>query len=180
MRAGLAWLESGPTPLNSRRVITPHPGEAARLLESTVEVVQTNRVAALREHSSRYGNCWSGSQRASNVGRRSNGEVYINPTGNRIWPRAGAEMSWPVTITGLLAQKKLQAEPSKGASLRRLAAWGGGGWAEQEKPAWTSRNWSGPGSRRLTLEDGWILNFLPLSACRLLCNLRSCAGFTSG
>src|SRR5205823_5918059 len=50
--SGLSWLEPGPTPLNSRRVITPHPGEAARLLDSTVELVQANRLAALRELSS--------------------------------------------------------------------------------------------------------------------------------
>jgi len=36
----------------------PHPGEAARLLNSTAKEVQSNRPQALREISKRLGNCW--------------------------------------------------------------------------------------------------------------------------
>lgn len=36
-------------------ILTPHPGEAARLLESTVATVQHDRVAALRALQARYG-----------------------------------------------------------------------------------------------------------------------------
>ena len=37
--SGLDWIEPGPTPLNSRRFLTPHPGEAARLLGTVPSVV---------------------------------------------------------------------------------------------------------------------------------------------
>ena len=40
---------------SSRWVLTPHPGEAARLLGSSTEAVQLNRPAALRELVRRYG-----------------------------------------------------------------------------------------------------------------------------
>jgi NAD(P)H-hydrate epimerase len=40
---------------NERRIITPHPGEAARLLGDTTSVVQENRPAALHSLQDRYG-----------------------------------------------------------------------------------------------------------------------------
>jgi len=51
---GLNWLAENP----QRRddwVLTPHPGEAARLLESTTAAVQADRPAAARELQRRYG-----------------------------------------------------------------------------------------------------------------------------
>src|SRR3546814_8523803 len=54
--SALDWIEPGSTPLNSRRVLTPHPGEAARLLGVKASAIQENRVAALREISAKFGN----------------------------------------------------------------------------------------------------------------------------
>jgi hydroxyethylthiazole kinase-like uncharacterized protein yjeF len=51
---GLNWLAENP----QRRedwVLTPHPGEAARLLGTTATAVQADRVAAARELQRRYG-----------------------------------------------------------------------------------------------------------------------------
>lgn len=46
--------ESGAKPRDNW-ILTPHPGEAARLLESTTSAVQLDRLAALRQLLSRYG-----------------------------------------------------------------------------------------------------------------------------
>ncbi|MDV7103465.1 NAD(P)H-hydrate dehydratase [Vibrio sp. TH_r3] len=51
---GLNILANTPD-FNSRRVITPHPGEAARLLNSTVEEVEQDRFAAARALQLKYG-----------------------------------------------------------------------------------------------------------------------------
>ena len=54
----LDWLPTGTTARNAIRVLTPHPGEAARLLNATSQQVQLNRPQVVREISRRYGNCW--------------------------------------------------------------------------------------------------------------------------
>ena len=50
----LNWLASFPTRLDSR-IITPHPGEAARLLESTTDKIQADRSKVLGDLQQRYG-----------------------------------------------------------------------------------------------------------------------------
>lgn len=56
--SALDWLPRASAPENAIRVITPHPGEAARLLRSTSQAVQADRLNALRNVSKRYGNAW--------------------------------------------------------------------------------------------------------------------------
>lgn len=51
---GLFWLAENPQPL-ATRVITPHPGEAARLLACSTEAVQADREAAVQALQARYG-----------------------------------------------------------------------------------------------------------------------------
>ena len=55
--SSLDWLTAGAVPEKSIRVITPHPGEAARLLGSTPAEVQADRVEALQALSAKFGNC---------------------------------------------------------------------------------------------------------------------------
>jgi hydroxyethylthiazole kinase-like uncharacterized protein yjeF len=50
----LNWLAANPGTCN-HRVITPHPGEAARLIDTTTEDVQANRSQALATLQQRYG-----------------------------------------------------------------------------------------------------------------------------
>jgi len=54
----LDWLPLGPVSKNAVRVITPHPGEAARLLKAAVS--QCRQIARKRcaKISRRFGNCW--------------------------------------------------------------------------------------------------------------------------
>ena len=54
----LDWLPLDSVPRNAVRVITPHPGEAARLLRTTPQQVQADRLKALRNVSRRFGNTW--------------------------------------------------------------------------------------------------------------------------
>lgn len=50
----LNWLAKNPRKL-TRAIITPHPGEAARLLGTTVEVIQADRMAAAKALQAQYG-----------------------------------------------------------------------------------------------------------------------------
>ena len=51
---GLTWLAQNPQP-HPARILTPHPGEAARLLQCSVAEVQQDRMAATRALQLRYG-----------------------------------------------------------------------------------------------------------------------------
>ncbi len=138
--SALDWLKPGPTPLNSRRVITPHPGEAARLLQTTVEVVQTNRLAALRELSSRYGNCWVVLKGHQTMIGRNSGEVHVNPSGNPFLAQGGSGDILAGYLGGLLAQPRLQAQPLR---TIRYAVWSHGAAADRlqrTSPGWTTQD----------------------------------------
>ncbi len=51
---GLTWLAQNPQP-HRARILTPHPGEAARLLQCSVAEVQQDRLAAVHRLQARYG-----------------------------------------------------------------------------------------------------------------------------
>src|ERR1035438_9625439 len=54
--SALDWLPLDPVPRKALRVMTPHPGEAARLLRATPKQVESNRLSSLRNVSRRFGN----------------------------------------------------------------------------------------------------------------------------
>ncbi|MFN7094484.1 MAG: NAD(P)H-hydrate dehydratase, partial [Burkholderiales bacterium] len=62
------------------KVITPHPGEAARLLATTVEVVQHNRFAAVTQLSQRYNAIVLLKGAGSLI--HDTASIFINQTGN--------------------------------------------------------------------------------------------------
>ncbi len=135
--SALDWIKPGPTPLNSRRVLTPHPGEAARLLGTKVSVVQENRVAAVREISSKYGNCWVVLKGHQTMIGRNSGEVFVNSTGDPYLAQGGSGDVLAGFLGGLLAQPKLQAQPLK---TIRYAVWAHGHAAEaltKRERTWT-------------------------------------------
>ncbi len=135
--SALAWIEKGSTPLNSRRVLTPHPGEAGRLLGIKADVIQENRVGALREISSRYGNCWVLLKGTQTLIGRSTGEIFVNSTGNPYLAQGGAGDALSGFLGGLLAQPKLQAQPLKAI---RYAVWEHGAaadWLTDHEHVWT-------------------------------------------
>jgi NAD(P)H-hydrate epimerase len=62
-------------------ILTPHPGEAARLLNKSAEEIQNDRVGAARELAKRTGAIVA-LKGAHTVIAEPEGEVWINPTGN--------------------------------------------------------------------------------------------------
>lgn len=141
--SALDWIRPGMTPLNSRRVITPHPGEAARLLQTTVEVVQTNRVAAVRELSSRYGNCWVVLKGHQTMVGRNAGDIFVNPSGNVYMAQGGTGDILSGYLGALLAQPRLQANPLR---TIRYAVWRHGASADRlltRDPGWTTEDLAG-------------------------------------
>jgi NAD(P)H-hydrate epimerase len=151
--SALDWIKPGPTPLNSRRVLTPHPGEAARLLGTKPSVIQENRIAALREISAKYGNCWVVLKGHQTLIGRNSGEIFINSSGDPFLAQGGSGDVLAGFLGGLLAQSKLQANPLK---TIRYAVWAHGHAAEHLTA--TGRTW--------TVEDlltriGDIENFSP-------------------
>jgi NAD(P)H-hydrate epimerase len=135
--SALDWLmPSQASPKNAIRVITPHPGEAARLLNTTAKEVQANRPQALREISKRLGNCWvvlKGNQTL--IGRQA-GEIFVNSSGNPHLAQGGSGDVLAGFIGGLLAQPVLQADVGK---IIRYAVWEHGNAADVLQAART--NW---------------------------------------
>lgn len=109
----LDWVPIGPIAKNVIRVVTPHPGEAARLLRWTIQQVQSNRLNALRELSKRLGNCWVVLKGHQTLVGRSTGKVHINPSGNAHLAQGGSGDTLAGYLAGLLAQPALQADPLK-------------------------------------------------------------------
>jgi NAD(P)H-hydrate epimerase len=63
------------------RVITPHPGELARLLQSDTKSINADRIAAARE-AARVTNCVVVLKGHQSLVAEPDGHVYVNPTGN--------------------------------------------------------------------------------------------------
>jgi ADP-dependent NAD(P)H-hydrate dehydratase / NAD(P)H-hydrate epimerase len=79
-------------------VITPHPGEAARLLDCRVTEVQSDRYAAVRELASRYSATVVLKGHGSLIAGRD-GQVHVCPYGNPAMASAGMGDA----LTGLIA-----------------------------------------------------------------------------
>ena len=132
----LNWLPHGPAAKNAVRVITPHPGEAARLLKAPVAQVQANRPESLREISRRFGNCWVVLKGHQTLIGRSEGKIFVNPSGNPHLAQGGSGDVLAGYIAGLLAQPALQSDVEK---TIRYAVWQHGAAADQLQAA--RANW---------------------------------------
>ena len=123
----LDWLPLGSVPKGSLRVITPHPGEAARLMKGTVPQVQANRPQAVREISHRFGNCWVVLKGHQTLVGRGDGVISVNSTGNPHLAQGGSGDVLAGFIAGLLAQPALQIDPDQ---TLRYAVWQHGAAAD--------------------------------------------------
>ena len=101
--SALDWLAPHTLARERIRVITPHPGEAARLLNTTAQEVQSDRMQALREISHRFGNCWVVLKGHQTLIGRSEGEIFVNPSGNPHLAQGGSGDVLAGFIAGLLA-----------------------------------------------------------------------------
>ena len=126
--SGLDFLMDDSFPKNFIRVLTPHPGEAARLLKTTVANVQANRVAALRTISQKHGDCWVVLKGQQTLVGRSQGNIFMNSSGNPHLAQGGSGDVLAGYIAGLLAQPALQSEVE---TTLRYAVWQHGAAADK-------------------------------------------------
>jgi NAD(P)H-hydrate epimerase len=98
------------------RVLTPHPGEMARLAGLTTADVQRDRVAVVRDlaHARKV---WVVLKGQRSVIAFPDGRVWINPTGTPAMATAGSGDILTGLIAGLLAQFPRQAEEAVAAAV---------------------------------------------------------------
>jgi NAD(P)H-hydrate epimerase len=138
--SALEWLSPGATPAKSIRVMTPHPGEAGRLLKLATVSVQADRAAALRKLSKQWGNCWVVLKGHQTLIGRSKGDLFINSSGNPYLAQGGSGDVLAGYLGGLLAQKPLQPDPT---TALRYGVWQHGAAADRlsdERTNWTIEN----------------------------------------
>jgi NAD(P)H-hydrate epimerase len=127
--SALDWLAAQHTMArNTIRVVTPHPGEAARMLNTTVARVQADRPRALRELSRRFGDCWVVLKGHQTLIGRSAGEIFVNPSGNPHLAQGGSGDALAGFIAALLAQPAMQTDAGR---TIRYAVWQHGAAADE-------------------------------------------------
>jgi NAD(P)H-hydrate epimerase len=135
--SALDWLGADSFPKNAIRVVTPHPGEAARILRSTSSAAQVDRVATLRQVSRRLNNCIVVLKGHQTLVGRSIGEIFVNSSGNPHLAQGGSGDLLGGYIAGLLAQPSLRSDP---IHTVRYAVWQHGASADHLQSR--SRNWT--------------------------------------
>ena len=133
--SALDWLPADGTPGPALRVVTPHPGEASRLLRRPVAGVQNEREAALRELSQRCGGAWVVLKGFQTLVGCASGVVGVNSSGNAGLAQGGTGDVLAGFLAGLLAQPRLAATPE---ATIRYAVWQHGATADALAPtgAW--------------------------------------------
>ena len=134
--SALSWLPAASVPLRGVRVITPHPGEAARLLGWTTTEIQADRVKALRSLAAKLGDPWVVLKGHQTLIGRSTGEIHVNSSGNPHLAQGGSGDVLSGYLAGLLAQPRLQSDPAKTISY---AVWQHGATADhlqERRPNW--------------------------------------------
>lgn len=136
--SALTWLSQEPqdTAPAGMRLLTPHPGEAARLLGTTVAAVQSDRVAALRRLAVRYHARVVLKGHQTLTGGAS-GPIQVNSTGNPGLAQGGTGDVLAGYLAGLLAQPGLAGSPERTAAF---AVWEHGRAADRLESR--CRNWN--------------------------------------
>ena len=134
--SALDWLPHGSISKNVIRVVTPHPGEAARLIKKPAADVQADRPAALREISRALGNTFVVLKGHQTLVGRGDGPIFVNSSGNPFLGQGGSGDTLSGYLAGLLAQPALQEDP---ALTIRYAVWQHG--ASADRLTRTHSNW---------------------------------------
>ena len=133
--SALDWLPEATRP-NGCRVVTPHPGEAARILNAEPAEIVNEPVTSLRRISEKLTGSWVVLKgHHSSIGR-DRGPVWFNATGTPGLAQGGSGDVLAGFLGGLLAQPAYQKDP--GLTLR-YGVWQHGKAAERLAEA--RRNW---------------------------------------
>jgi len=135
--SALDWLQPGPTPPGVIRVMTPHPGEAGRILGTSAASVQADRVGALRELSKQRGGCFVVLKGHQTLVGCAAGKIFVNNSGNPWLAQGGSGDLLGGYLAGLLAQPDLQKDP---LTTIRCAVWRHGAVADRLSAAQV--NWT--------------------------------------
>jgi NAD(P)H-hydrate epimerase len=103
---GLNLLAGDTTVLKRRKapvILTPHPGEMARLIQKSVAQIQADRIASAREFAMHHA-VHLVLKGAGSVIAHPDGTVFVNPTGNSGMASGGMGDVLTGAIAGLLAQ----------------------------------------------------------------------------
>lgn len=100
---GLNWLARKPLALTAEDIITPHPGEAARLLDRPVAKIEANRFAVVRELAQAF-NCVVVLKGAGTLVTAPDGRIALCDRGNPGMASAGMGDVLTGLIAGLRAQ----------------------------------------------------------------------------
>ncbi len=103
---GLNNLADNPEILHNRKseiILTPHPGEMARLAGTTSKDIQENRMASAREFAAKY-NVHLVLKGARTLIAHPDGHIYINPTGNPGMASAGMGDVLTGVLAGFISQ----------------------------------------------------------------------------
>jgi NAD(P)H-hydrate epimerase len=135
--SALDWLRRQEGSAPGQRILTPHPGEAARLLRATAAEVEADRCGAVRELARAYGADWVVLKgRHTAIGGRE-GTVFINSSGNPGLAQGGSGDALAGYLGGLLAQPALQKDL---LTALRFGVWQHGATADTlmaRHPNWT-------------------------------------------
>jgi ADP-dependent NAD(P)H-hydrate dehydratase / NAD(P)H-hydrate epimerase len=91
------------TPIRHPLILTPHPGELARLVGQSVAEVQSNRINTARWFAEEHG-CYVVLKGHQTLIAEPNGEVWINTTGNAGMATGGTGDVLTGIIAGLVSQ----------------------------------------------------------------------------
>jgi NAD(P)H-hydrate epimerase len=99
----LATLDDGPGRVPANAVLTPHPGEMARLMKTTVTDIQGRRLDVAKECAARFG-CVVVLKGAHSVVAAPDGRASLSPFANPLLATAGSGDVLSGMIGGYLAQ----------------------------------------------------------------------------
>lgn len=107
----------GETRFPELRIITPHPGEAGRLLGLSPSEVQMDRVNALRRLSGHFGGCLVVLKGHLSLVGRDVGPITVNGSGNPGLAQGGSGDVLAGFLGGLVGQKHLQADLARAVAF---------------------------------------------------------------
>lgn len=129
-------------------VLTPHPGEAARLLACEIKEVQANRIAAVRQLAQKFA-CSVVLKGADSLCATRDGRLFVNQTGNPGMSSAGMGD----VLTGMIAAFIAQGMSADAALLLAVHLHGAAGDALAEQQATI-----GMTATEVTEWARWLLN----------------------